>query len=109
MAFQIITRITKNLVQDLADVGAIRCFVFLHTYINEGILVWKELGKVEIGQENTCSIRVLDLRYVFSLSKISDTLHRSSTTSSGVGYKLFPYFGGNEVAPHDIHIKIKEL
>ena len=85
---------------------ALRIFAYVY---NEGILVWKELGKVEIGQENTCSVRVLEQRYVFSLNKISDTLHRSSTTSSGVGYKLFPYFGGNEVAPHDIHIKIKEL
>ncbi len=82
--------------------------IFAYVY-NDGIRISKELGTVQIGEENTCSVRVLDQRYVFLLNKISDTLHRSSTTSAGVGYKLFPYFGGNEFAPHDINIKIKEL
>ena len=85
---------------------ALHIFAYVYNY---SILIWKELGTVQIGQENTCSVRVLDQQYVFSLNKITDTLHRSSTTTAGVGYKLFPYFGGNELAPHDIEIKIKEL
>ena len=85
---------------------ALHIFAYVYNY---SILIWKELGTVQIGQENTCSVRVLYQQYVFSLNKITDTLHRSSTTTAGVGYKLFPYFGGNELAPHDIEIKIKEL
>jgi len=82
--------------------------IFAYVY-NDGILVWKKLGTVQIGDENNCSVRVLDQQYIFSLNKSTDTLQRSSTTKAGVGYKLFPFFGGNESAPHDITIKIKEL
>jgi hypothetical protein len=26
-----------------------------------------------------------------------------------LGYKLFPYFGGDELAPHDVKILIEDL
>ena len=29
---------------------------------------------------------------------------RSSTTAKGDGYELYPYFGGDEIAPHDINV-----
>ena len=38
-----------------------------------------------------------------------DSLPRTSATSKAEGYKLYPYFGGDESAPHDIFIYIKEL
>lgn len=28
---------------------------------------------------------------------------------TGIRYKLYPYFGGNQKAPHDIQINIKEI
>jgi hypothetical protein len=34
---------------------------------------------------------------------------RESKTEKAEGYKLFPYFGGDETAPHNISIWIKEL
>jgi len=36
-------------------------------------------------------------------------MSRASSTATAVGYKLYPYFGGDEAAPHDINIWIKEL
>jgi hypothetical protein len=36
-------------------------------------------------------------------------LPRHCTGSNYTRYKLFPYFGGDEVAPHRIKIKITEL
>jgi hypothetical protein len=30
-------------------------------------------------------------------------------TTKAKGYQLYPYFGGNELAPHDMHIWIKDL
>jgi hypothetical protein len=33
---------------------------------------------------------------------------RKSTTIKAVGYKLYPYFGGDELAPHPVSIWIKE-
>ncbi len=82
--------------------------IFAYVY-NDGIRTSKELGKVKIGDENICSVKVFEQRYIFSLNNITDTLHRLSTSKVAVGYKLFPYFGGDEVAPHDINIKIREL
>jgi hypothetical protein len=32
-----------------------------------------------------------------------------ATTPKGQGYQLYPYFGGDETAPHDINIWIKNL
>ncbi|MEO5783498.1 MAG: hypothetical protein ABIQ07_09520 [Ginsengibacter sp.] len=36
------------------------------------------------------------------------SLPRTSTTAKAIGYKLYPYFGGDETAPHEIDIWIKE-
>jgi hypothetical protein len=37
------------------------------------------------------------------------TLPRTSTTPLAKGYLLYPYFGGDETAPHAIKIAIKSL
>jgi len=85
---------------------ALRLFAYIY---NSGIRTSKELGKIQIGAENNCSIKVTDGHYIFSLNNINDTLLRSSTTVKGRGYKLYPYFGGDETAPHDINILIREI
>jgi hypothetical protein len=76
---------------------------------NNGSVISKELGTIQIGSESNCSIKVKNGYYIFSLNNITDTIVRSSTTDKGLGYKLYPYFGGVDVAPHDINILIKEL
>jgi hypothetical protein len=84
----------------------------LHLYgyvYNNGTRDSKELGTVSIGAENNCSIRVTPTQYIFTLNNKIDSLQRKSTTSTGIGYKLYPYFGGDEVAPHDVRIWIKEM
>ena len=86
--------------------GALRLFGY--TY-NNSVRSFKELGTVMIGVENSCSIKVGDGMYIFTLNDKSDTLQRKSTTQHAVGYKLYPYFGGDEIAPHDIYIWIKDL
>jgi hypothetical protein len=83
-------------------------WLFGYTY-NNGVRAFKALGTVTIGTENYCSIKVDAASYRFTLNDVSDTMIRKSTTSQALGYKLYPYFGGNEVAPHDINIWIKEL
>jgi len=85
---------------------ALRLFAYVY---NNGIRTSKELGTIRIDTENNCSIKVTGGHYVFSLNNNTDTLLRSSTTSKEKGYKLYPYFGGDETAPHDINIFIKEL
>jgi hypothetical protein len=86
--------------------SALRLFAYVY---NSGIRSSDELGIIQIGAENNCSIKVTAGHYIFSLNNITDTVLRTSTTATGKGYKLYPYFGGDETAPHDINIFIKEL
>jgi len=82
--------------------------IFAYDY-NSGIMSFKELGTVQIGVENSCSIKVSGNEYIFSLNGAETKMPRASTTALAEGYKLFPYFGGNESAPHTISIWIEEL
>ncbi len=43
------------------------------------------------------------------MDEITELLPKLSTTPLAKGYLLYPYFGGDEVAPHDINIWIKTL
>lgn len=81
--------------------------LFAYTY-NNSVRSSKELGTIDIGAENSSSIKVSDSTYVFTLNGKSVTMPRESKTVKAEGYKLFPYFGGDEFAPHTISIWIKE-
>jgi hypothetical protein len=85
--------------------NALRLFAYVY---NNGVQANKELGTVAIGTENSCSIKVAGDKYIFTLNGKTDTMPRASTTANAVGYKLYPYFGGDEFAPHTISIWIKE-
>lgn len=81
----------------------------LHAYVyNNGVRSFKLIGTVEIGSESTCSIKVTATSYIFTLDGKSETMPRESTSPKGMGYKLYPYFGGDEFAPHKINLWIKE-
>jgi hypothetical protein len=86
--------------------GALRLFGYVY---NNGVMNFEELGTVSIGIEYTCSIKVTAANYIFTLNNTSKNMPRASTTASAVGYQLYPYFGGDETAPHDITIWIKQL
>ncbi len=86
--------------------NALRLFAYVY---NNGIVISKELGSVTIGKEVNCSIKVGEAIYTFIIDEITEYLPRSSTTSLAKGYLLYPYFGGYELAPHDINIWIKAL
>jgi len=45
--------------------------------------------------------------YIFTLNGKATTMTRSATTAKGAGYQLYPYFGGDVVAPHEVKIWIK--
>lgn len=82
--------------------------LFGYTY-NNGIRESKKIGSVNIGDEIACSIKVTVNDYIFSLNNIRVSMQRRSKTPYAIGYKLYPYFGGDEMAPHNINIWIKEL
>ena len=85
--------------------NALRLFGYVY---NDGVRSSKEISKVSIGAEINCSIKVNPKTYVFTVNGIMDSLPRTSTTALATGYKLYPYFGGDETAPHTIYVWIKE-
>ena len=86
--------------------GALRLFGYIY---NSSMIDSKELGIIAIGKENDCAIKVTSTSYQFFLNGKIDSLPRESSTVKAEGYKLYPYFGGDELAPHAINIFIKEL
>jgi hypothetical protein len=85
--------------------NALRLFAYVY---NNGSMSAKELGTVELGSVNNCSIEINNGTYIFTLNGKTETMPRASTTPEAVGYKLYPYFGGDELAPHTVSIWIKE-
>jgi hypothetical protein len=86
--------------------GALR----LHAYVyNNGERTIRELATVAIGQDTECRIRVAGQAYLFTVNGATVALPRQSKTERARGYRLYPYFGGDEPAPHDIRIWIRPL
>jgi hypothetical protein len=83
----------------------------LYGYVyNEGKISSKELIVVPIGAEVRCTIKVTANTYAFYVNdQLATTLDRKAATPKASGYLLYPYFGGDEVAPHNVNIWIKEL
>lgn len=84
---------------------ALRLFAYTYNY---GKREEKELGIVNIGEEIHCSIKVMPEAYFFTLNKTTETMARQSVGPVAKGYRLYPYFGGDENAPHDVRIWIRE-
>lgn len=74
-----------------------------------GELHYQEITPVTIGAEISCSIKLTAETYLFTINSISVSLPRGIFGSQASGYQQYPYFGGNEVAPHLITILIKSL
>lgn len=86
--------------------NALRLYAYVY---NEGNISKTELGSVTIGEETRCGIKVAGDRYVFMVKDMQMSVLRSSNTPLAKGYLLYPYFGGDEPAPHDIRIWVKNL
>ena len=86
--------------------NALRLYAYVY---NQGVRDSKELGTIAIDTEANCSIRVKGDVYVFTANELSVEMPRLSTGDKAKGYQLYPYFGGDEVAPHKINIWIRTL
>jgi hypothetical protein len=81
----------------------------LHAYVyNDSVRSSKLIKAVPLQTDIQCSIRVDGKQYVFTVDGTTVTMPRSATSPGALGYRLYPYFGGDETAPQDIRIKIKE-
>ncbi len=76
---------------------------------NDSVRISKELQTVAIGKTYAAGIKIFPGGYEFTIDNKKDTLSRICSSTSIIGYKLFPYFGGTETAPQEVHIWIKEL
>lgn len=84
-----------------------RLEIHAYAYVN-GTRQSVYIGDVELDKASTYKLELKDELYVFTLDDKQVTLPRACS-GSGSGYKLYPYFGGDETAPHDITIEIKEM
>jgi hypothetical protein len=67
------------------------------------------LGTTSIGAPAELTISVQNNQYLFTYKGTTTPMPRHCTGSSIQGYRLYPYFGGDETAPHDVQVFIKEL
>lgn len=85
---------------------ALRIYAY---YYNDSVRLYKELRTVDIGKSYTAGIKLIQGGYEFTIDNMKDTVRRTCTLPTISGYKLFPYFGGTETAPHTFTISLKEL
>jgi hypothetical protein len=80
----------------------------LHAYCYVGgVRQYKELTTVPLNKAQDCWLKVLNDKYIFVVNGKADTVLRGCTDAVANGYILYPYFGGDEPAPHEIHIKVR--
>jgi len=86
--------------------NALRLYGYVHA---NGVRHYQEITSVAIGSDITCSIKPGENTYLFTVNGISISLPRGPSSTQASGYQQYPYFGGNETAPHLITIMIKSL
>jgi hypothetical protein len=81
--------------------------IFAYAY-NHGERITKFVASVPLNEKVIYSIEAKSDEYIFQVGKEQQTLFRDC--SGGVqGYRLYPYFGGDEQAPQTINIWLSEV
>lgn len=78
-----------------------------YTYAG-GVVTSTVLGAIAPGSTHELTIAADGASYRFTLDGVTTTMPRGCADVGVVKYHLWPYFGGDEVAPHDITIDILE-
>ena len=74
----------------------------------EGRLEYELMGTIAMNQEVNLSIMIEPEVYRFSGDGLQlVTVARTGTCEAGENYWLWPYFGGDEAAPHSVRIEMK--
>ena len=80
----------------------------LHWFKHQfGEFSFGKIKSVELNEIINCTIELDEDKYIISV----DGVTKETPRSCGLNYQkyyLYPYFGGDETAPHDITIRIKE-
>lgn len=81
----------------------------IHAYsYKDGQRKYEFITSVALNKEYTYTMELKEDAYLFKINGKTISSERSCSGKSS-GYKLFPYFGGDEKAPHDIKVVIKDL
>jgi hypothetical protein len=86
--------------------NAIRIYAYIYI---DGLRQEQELGVAEIGKAQNYALRTEGNSYIFTFNGVETVMPRHCSGGTGVSYKLLPYFGGDESAPQDIQVKIRNL
>jgi len=82
----------------------------LYGYVySNSLLISQQISTCRIGAVINCSIKIVKRNYIFRVNEKSISLERGATSDTAQGYQLYPYFGGDELAPHNINIFISAL
>ncbi|MFT7156419.1 MAG: hypothetical protein ACI8Q1_001429 [Parvicella sp.] len=82
--------------------------IYAYTYVL-GTREINHLGSARINETNTYQISLVGEEFRFEFKGVVQNIPRGGACDIGLYYLLYPYFGGNQKAPHDIKIFIKEL
>jgi hypothetical protein len=85
--------------------NALRLFGYVY---NDSLRTITPITTVAINTTLQCSIATTANSYIFMVNNTQLIMPRTATTPRALGYKLFPYFGGDEPAPQRVKILIKE-
>lgn len=85
-----------------------RLRLYAYAYKN-GQRLSQEICPVNIGENISCSIILNGFSYIFTVNNTTVQLDRGVDLPEATGYQLYPYFGGDETAPHRIIILIRDL
>lgn len=83
--------------------GQLQILWFKH---EAGIFTYGLLTNIDVNKSYKCTLDIVDDEYIVSVDGITTVVSRSCSRNLK-RYYLYPYFGGDEVAPHTINIKIK--
>lgn len=84
--------------------GALRLYAYVY---NGGKVTSQELKAVPIGKDIELRLQADGNRYLFTVGEDTQQVPRTAPLPIARGYGLYPYFGGDEPAPHNVHIFIR--
>lgn len=82
-----------------------RIEIFAYCYV-EGVRVEKFLGATSFNETASYALEITTDHYVFYFKGVREEIERKAPCERGVYMILWPYFGGQLPAPHDITIQI---
>ena len=81
----------------------------IHWFKHEnGEFSFEKITSVDLSKPYSYSINIHDWDYEMRVNEVVVHVPRNCTNHKRK-YQLYPYFGGDETAPHDIKIKIKNI